>query len=84
MVIPSGAEAMTENASEAFKALYKKNLEPCDQILMGCSGVLLGLVKQGQGNTRKALAYIDIKYGNKADVDLTELLNVLTGHRLEV
>ncbi len=84
VVIPTEAEAMAEEASEAVKALYKKSLEPCDQILMGCSGVPLGLVKKGQGNARKAIEYLDMKYGNKTEADLTELLNAFTGCRLEV
>ncbi len=84
VVIPTEAEAMAEEASEAVKAFYKKNLEAYDQILMGSSGVPLGLVKRGQGDARKAIEYLDMKYGNKTEADLTELLNAFTGCRLEV
>ena len=81
--IPTEAEATASGASDETKERFKKNAEAYDQILMGCSGVPLGLVRRAQGNARKALENLDMKYGNKTEADLTELLNMFTSCKLE-
>ena len=83
VAIPTEAEATASGASDQVKALYKANMEAYDQILMGCSGVPLGLVRRGQGDARSALEYLDMKYSNKTEADLTELLNAFTNCKLE-
>ncbi len=58
VAIPTEAEATAADATDEVKALYKANSEAYDQILMGCSGVPLGLVRRGQGDARSALEYV--------------------------
>ena len=81
--IPTEAEATASDASDETKDRFKKNAEAYDQILMGCSCLPLGLVKRAQGNARKALENLDMKYGNKTEGDLTELLNMFTSCKLD-
>jgi len=83
VAIPTEAEATAADATDEVKALYKANSEAYDQILMGCSGVPLGLVRRGQGDARSALEYLDMKYSNKTEADLTQLLNAFTNCKLE-
>ena len=47
IVIPTQAQATSATATEGVKKVYKDNAEAYDQILMGGSGVPLG-VAQGQ------------------------------------
>ena len=84
MKIPTEAEASASDASDETKERLKKNAEAYNQILMGCSGVPLGLVKQAQGDARKALENLDMKYGNKTEANLTELLNMFTSCMLDL
>jgi hypothetical protein len=42
--LPTEAAASATGATDKVKALYKANMEAYDQVLMGCSGIPLGLV----------------------------------------
>jgi len=50
--IPESAPDATADA--AVVEMYKANEEAYDQVLMGCSGVPLGLVRRAHGNVRTA------------------------------
>ena len=71
--IRSRTEATSSNATDKIKKTYQDNVEAYDQMLMGCSGVPLGLVRQANGSTRVALMNLDKKYG-RTKSDLTETL----------
>ena len=73
MKIPTKTKATGSSATESKKHLYKSNLEAYDQILMGCSGVLLGLVGVA-GDARKAINNLDKKYARKGKSQLTKTL----------
>ena len=45
-VIPMKTRMTETDVTEKEKELYRSNLEAYDQILMGCSGVPLGLVRR--------------------------------------
>ena len=75
--IPSQAQATSSAATDEVKKTYKDNSEAYDQILMGCSGVPLGLVRRSGGNSRLALSNLDKKYG-RTKSDLTETLGEFT------
>eukprot|EP00980_Cylindrotheca_fusiformis_P009276 scaffold2027_cov100-Cylindrotheca_fusiformis.AAC.1 len=69
----SSAEEEKENEGEAAAAaakaqrkeeFEKANVEAYDQILMGCSGIPLGLVKRAKGNAIEAIKNLDAKYGS--------------------
>jgi hypothetical protein len=62
VTIPTAAEVSLDSATQAQKKVYKLNVEAYDQILMGCSGVPLGLVKRAKGNARDAISNLDVKY----------------------
>ena len=79
--IPTRTEVLAETATDATKKVYKDNTEAFDQILMGCSGVPLGLVRRANGNSRVALSNLDKKYG-RTKSDLTETLSEFTKCRL--
>ena len=72
--IPTLEEIRATGATEDQKRLYSANLEAYDQILMGCSGVPLGLVKRAHGNARNAIEKLDKKYARKSAEMLTESL----------
>ena len=75
--IPSQAQATSSAATDEVKKTYKDNSEAYDQILMGCSGVPLGLIRRSGGNSRLALSNLDKKYG-RTKSDLTETLGEFT------
>ena len=83
VTIPTAADLLLQSATEEQKKVYKKNVEAYDQILMGCSGVPLGLVKRANGNARQAIENLDMKYAKRTAADLTELLNEFTNCKLE-
>ena len=70
-------------ATEGQKSLHSDNTEAYDQILMGCSGIPLGLVKRAKGKARLAIETLDEKYAGAEDTDLTTLLNEFNGCKLE-
>ena len=72
-----------DKASEEEKNMFKTNAEAYDQVLMGCSGIPLGLVKRAKGDVRKALTLLDEKYGEEDESNLTELLQEFTGCKLK-
>lgn len=79
--IPTTTPAST--ASEAQKEMFKSNEEAYDQVLMGCSGVPLGIVRRAGGNVRLAFELLDEKFAEKDESNLTELLQEFTGCKLE-
>jgi len=80
--IPGNTPAATDGA-DAIE-MYKANEEAYDQVLMGCSGVVpLGLVRQAHGNVRNAIKYLDEKYAEQDESNLTQLLQEFTKCRLE-
>jgi hypothetical protein len=83
LTIPTVAEVTADSATASQKKLYKQNAEAYDQILMGCSGVPLGLVKRAKGSARQAIDNLDMKYAKRTAADLTELLNEFTSCKLE-
>ena len=71
-------------ASDEVKELFKSNEEAYyDQVLMGCSGVPLGIVRRARGNVRLAIELLDEKFAEKDESNLTELLQEFTGCKLE-
>ena len=48
-------ESEEEATTEELKRNYTANAEAYDQILMGCSGVALGLVRRAKGSARTAI-----------------------------
>ena len=81
--IPSRTEATSSNATNEIKKTYQDNVEAYDQILMGCSGVPLGLVRRANGSARVALMNLDKKYGRtKSDLTEPETLGEFTRCRL--
>ena len=82
VTIPSQAQATSSSATKEDKKTYQDNSEAYDQILMGCSGVPLGLVRRAGGNSRIALNNLDKKYG-RTKSDLTETLGEFTACRLK-
>ena len=81
--IPSAADVARADATEKSKSLYKANNEAYDQILMGCSGIPLGLVKRAKGNARKAMEALKKKYSMKDESNLTEMLNLFVQCKLK-
>jgi hypothetical protein len=79
--IPTTTPAST--ASDEVKELFKSNEEAYDQVLMGCSGVPLGIVRRARGNVRLAFELLDEKFAEKDESNLTELLQEFTGCKLE-
>ena len=82
MTIPLQAQATLSSATKEDKKTYQDNSEAYDQILMGCSGVPLGLVRRAGGNSRTALSNLDKKYG-RTKSDLTATLGEFTACRLK-
>ena len=72
----------TDEPAEAME-MYKANEEAYDQVLMGCSGVPLGLVRRAHGNVRNAIKFLDEKYAEKDESNLTQLLQEFTKCKLE-
>ena len=83
VTIPSQAQATSSSATKEDKKTYQDNSEAYDQILMGCSGVPLGLVRRAGGNSRTALSNLDKKYG-RTKSDLTATLGEFTACRLKL
>jgi len=80
--IPEIPPAATDGA-DAIET-YKANKEDYDQVLMGCSGVALGLVvRQAHGNVRNAIKFLDENYAEQDESNLTQLLQEFTKCRLE-
>jgi hypothetical protein len=65
------------------ETLIKHNAECYDQILMGCSGIPLGLVRRAKGDAREAVSRLSEKYANQNESDLTTLLTEFTNCKLE-
>ena len=63
--------------------MYKSNEEAYDQVLMECSGVPLGLVRRARGNVRNAIRFLDEKYAEQDESNLTQLLQEFTKCKLE-
>ena len=80
--IPTDKDIADAATSDKQKILHKQNGEAYDQILMGCSGVPLGLVKRAKGIAKDALDRLDKKYGSKQQSKLSSLLNDFTNCRL--
>lgn len=72
-----------DSANDATKAMFKANEEAYDQVLMGCSGVPLGIVRRAQGDVRLAIELLDEKFAEKDESNLTELLQEFTSCKLE-
>jgi hypothetical protein len=81
--IPTEDEASATDATEEIKKLYKSNMEAYDQVLMGCSGIPLGLVQRADGDVRAAIKNLDEKYAQEDESNLTELLQEFTACKLE-
>ena len=81
-VIPTATEASATNATAETKKIFSDNAEAYDQILMGCSGIALGLVKRAQGNSVEAISNLDSKYGT-TKTDLTTTLNNFANCKLK-
>jgi hypothetical protein len=81
--IPTEDEASAAGATEATKKVYKANMEAYDQVLMGCSGIPLGLVQRADRDVRKAFKYLDEKYAQEDESNLTELIQQFTACKLE-
>jgi hypothetical protein len=65
------------------KEIYKSNLEAYDQVLMGCSGIPLGLVQRAKGDVRVAMDLLDAKYAQNDVSNLTDLIQRFTTCKLE-
>ena len=62
VTIPMQAQPMLSSATKEDKETYQDNSEAYDQILMGCSGILLELVRRAGGNPRITLSNFDKKF----------------------
>ena len=82
-VIPTDEELAATSVTDVQKEMAKANQEAYDQILMGCSGIPLGLVRRANGNARDALKNLDMKYASKDTSYLTSLLQKFASCRLE-
>ncbi len=63
--------------------MYSSNNQAYDQVLMGCSGVPLELVRRAGGNDRTGLTLLDEKHGEKDECNLTQLRLDFTNCKLE-
>jgi gag-polypeptide of LTR copia-type len=81
--IPTDDEVEATGATAEEKRLHKENAEAYDQILMGCSGIPLGLVRRAKGDAREAMRLLDEKYAEQHSAKLTELLRDFTNCKLE-
>ena len=81
--IPSAEQANAENSTEEQRSMFKANNEAYDQILMGCSGIPLGLVRRAKGDSRKAMEALSKKYSETDEANLTELLQEFVNCKLE-
>ena len=81
--VPTKTEVNTAGATAKDKELYKANLKAYDQILMGCSGISLGLVKRANGSATEAMEKLDKKYAKKSKEMLTEILTEFIECKLE-
>lgn len=79
--IPESVPGSSATAEEV--EMYKANEEAYDQVLMGCSGVPLGLVRRARGNVRQAIKFLDEKYAEQDESNLTLLLQEFTRCKLE-
>ena len=82
-IIPTDEEVAKAEATAEQKELWKANQEAYDQLLMGCSGIPLGLVRRAHGSASQALKNLDVKYGSKDSSDLTDLLHAFANCKLE-
>ena len=83
MVIPTRSRIGEATATDEEKSLFKANAEAYDQILMGCSGVPMGLVRRrANGDARNAIKRLDKKYARQDSASLMELLQDFTGCKL--
>eukprot|EP00980_Cylindrotheca_fusiformis_P008822 scaffold1883_cov79-Cylindrotheca_fusiformis.AAC.1 len=76
----AAAAAAKAQRKEEFE---KANVEAYDQILMGCSGIPLGLVKRAKGNAIEAIKNLDAKYAQEDESNLTGLIQLFTSCKLE-
>jgi hypothetical protein len=83
VVIPTRSRIGEATATDEEKSLFKANAEAYDQILMGCSGVPMGLVRRANGDARNAIKRLDEKYARQDSASLMELLQEFTGCKLE-
>ncbi len=65
---------LSADASDLVKDMFKANEEAYNQVLMGCSGVPLGIVRRAKGNVRPAIELLDDKVAERDESNLTELL----------
>ncbi len=63
--------------------MFKANEEAYNQVVMGCSGVPLGIVRCAKGNIRLAIELLDEKFAERDESNLTELLQDFTSCKLD-
>jgi hypothetical protein len=81
--IPTDVEVIAPGATAEQKALHKANMEAHDQVLMGCTGIPLGLVKRANGDVRDAIKNLDEKYAQEDASNLIALIQQFTACKLE-
>jgi hypothetical protein len=81
--IPTDEEMESGRLTAEEISLYEANTEAYDQIVMGCSGVPLGLVTRANGSARKAMENLSSKYAGSSKGDLTTLLTKFVRCKLE-
>ena len=82
--IPTRDQVTATTATDEMKSMYQANIDAYDQIVMGCSGIPLGLVMRADGNARLAIKNLDEKYHASQDESkLTGLIQEFTRCKLE-
>jgi hypothetical protein len=82
--IPTRDEVEVDaTATAKEKEIYKSNLEAYDQVLMGCSGIPLGIVQRAKGDVRVAIELLDEKYAQNDVSNLTDLIQRFTSCKLD-
>ena len=81
--IPTRDQVTATTATDEMKSMYQANIDAYDQIVMGCSGIPLGLVMRADGNARLAIKNLDEKYASQDESKLTGLIQEFTRCKLE-
>ncbi len=63
--------------------MFNANERAYDQVLMGCSGVPLGIVRRAKGNVRLAIELLDEKFAERDGSNRRELLQEFTNCKLD-
>ncbi len=83
LTTPSADESDLVKEMFKVKEIFKANEEAYDQVLMGCIGVPLGIVRRAKGNVRLAIELLDEKFAERDECNLAELLQEFTSCKLD-